>query len=289
MKWFSPLREAALIAIRYTRWLFSATVNSRRPDRERPIVFVTAADSTHFRSLDQFISSAKRVMPTSRIISWDLGLANAERSELATKHPEVEFISFPYEKFPKYFDVRIAAGEYAWKPTAIKLTTELINDGLNPPILIWCDAGIVLFRPLPWILRFVQKHAVFAGFSNGSLATWTHPDTLEKMAVGEELHHLPNSSATFVAFDISRPKSVWLIDEWARLAANRSVIAPPGSDRSNHRQDQAVLSCLIAKNGLLPNKAFRGAWSGDYQANCDVESNRGIGQRWSEDGRLLKR
>ena len=38
-----------------------------------------------------------------------------------------------------------------------------------------------------------------------------------------------------------------LLDEWYKHSINEEIIAPTGSSRSNHRQDQAILSVLIHK------------------------------------------
>jgi hypothetical protein len=50
-----------------------------------------------------------------------------------------------------------------------------------------------------------------------------------------------------VAFDTKKTQHI--IDEWYSCALNKDCIAPVGSNRSNHRQDQAILTYLTAREG----------------------------------------
>jgi hypothetical protein len=53
-----------------------------------------------------------------------------------------------------------------------------------------------------------------------------------------------------VCFDTSEPRARALLAEWARLALIEACIAPPGSSRKNHRQDQALLGVLVHRSGI---------------------------------------
>jgi len=46
-------------------------------------------------------------------------------------------------------------------------------------------------------------------------------------------------------FDGRNPVVHRLVRRWKDLALQEDVIAPPGSNRSNHRQDQALLTLLL--------------------------------------------
>ena len=60
---------------------------------------------------------------------------------------------------------------------------------------------------------------------------------------------VPNCNGAFLGF--SGPGAAYdrVLVPWERCALDRDCIAPPGSDRSNHRQDQAVLSVLAHEFG----------------------------------------
>jgi len=59
---------------------------------------------------------------------------------------------------------------------------------------------------------------------------------------------LHNCNAAAIVFDYKVRKH--LIDEWVNCGRLKSCIAPEGSSRANHRQDQALLTYLAAKEGL---------------------------------------
>jgi hypothetical protein len=58
-----------------------------------------------------------------------------------------------------------------------------------------------------------------------------------------------NRNAAVVGFSLDDTRALQLLREWDRLCHKQEVVAPVGSDRSNHRQDQAVLSILFYSMG----------------------------------------
>lgn len=271
----------------YLSWFLSSLAHSQMGSGNRPVMFVTGADSSHYQSLVQFLESLERVEPQSEVVVWDLGLSGEESSDLQKRFSQATLRTFPYEKYPEYFNIRIAAGEYAWKPVAIWLTSEEFLNDDDKRLLIWCDSGNLLFRKLKWIRRYTARHGVFTQFSTGNLGDWTHPDTLDYFSLSRVKLSLRNANGAIVAFDLGTQAGREVLTEWSRLAQDRRVIAPQGSDRANHRQDQSVLGCLLVSMNLLPDAAFRTNWTFEYQTNCDVEKGNGLHQRWAISGRRV--
>jgi hypothetical protein len=54
---------------------------------------------------------------------------------------------------------------------------------------------------------------------------------------------------------------------WRACAMNKNCIAPPGSSRRNHRQDQAVLSFLVHRTGF----AFAAAAPSELGVRCKCD------------------
>ena len=86
---------------------------------------------------------------------------------------------------------------------------------------------------------------------------WTHPLTFEYLK-GDRAHYgaKPNADATLVGFATGSQAAnirdaVYddIVVPWKACAMVKQCIAPPGSSRKNHRQDQAVLSYLVHKAG----------------------------------------
>jgi hypothetical protein len=58
---------------------------------------------------------------------------------------------------------------------------------------------------------------------------------------------LPNRNGAILAFLIGKPEVRDFIKQFAECACIKDCIAPPGSSRKNHRQDQAVFTILYYK------------------------------------------
>ena len=271
----------------YTGWLLSSLRNGKYFSSRRPILLVTGADSSHYLSLAQFLESAARSESDAVVVAWDLGLTSDERSNLENRFPSVNFRDFPYSQHPSYFDIRIAAGEYAWKPVALKLAAQEFDEPDSQRLLVWCDSGNIIFRKLRWVRRYTAFHGIYSQFSTGNLGDWTHPDTLRHFGLAGDALKRRNANGAIVAFDLRNHAGETSLRLWSELAKNKSVIAPEGSDRGNHRQDQALLSCILVSLGLLPDSAFRTNWTSEYRTNCDVEKGKGLHQRWELSGRRI--
>ena len=199
---------------------------------------VTGASDNHFKSLCQFLRS---VPDLSRTFVWNLGLSEANLVTLATEFPTIRRRDFPYAEYPAYFNIHVNAGEYAWKPVAILKTAQEIG---FEDILLWCDAGNRQMTTWDRTINAIRQQGLYSPVTPGTIEKWTHPACLKWFGVkGELLKKSPRDGA-IVGFDLSNPAAVKILEDWAYLAQQKECIAPEGSDRSNHRQDQAVLTLL---------------------------------------------
>ena len=227
------------------------------------LVVVTGADSSHFQSLCQFLSSLRQHEPEIVVIAFDLGLKKSERLQVAADFPTIELRTFDFPQYPDYLNVKINAGQYAWKPV-------IINDVLNEfkCCVCWMDAGNVVTEPLRWVRTITKSVGLYSPHSSGEIKHWTHPKTLEYLDVSADLLDRPNLSGGCVAACYSSPEARELVRQWKECALIKACIAPPGSSRENHRQDQAVLSVLAHQSGIT-SKMPRGCYG--FKFHQDIE------------------
>ena len=244
-----PVAMTSHRRVTLARWLVSSAPLRGSDADARAIVIVTACDSTHFASQLNMLASVEEHKPAAAVSFWDLGLTQEERAELILRFPQVTVHTFPYDEFPDYFRITVNAGQYAWKPVIVE--TEAAT--ADSRILIWMDAGNIVDRPLTWIRRFAQTNAFYSPHSGEPIRRWTHPETLRILKAPSQLLRRENLASGLAAFDTARPESRQLIADWSACAQDKGCIAPEGSDRSNHRQDQAVLSVLAHMAGLAPH------------------------------------
>ncbi|CAG8649852.1 1781_t:CDS:1, partial [Paraglomus occultum] len=90
--------------------------------------------------------------------------------------------------------------------------------------------------------------------SPGSFFEWTHSGIFAYYGVPlpEEFRHIRNCSGGVLVFNTHTVSK--LLGELLNCALNKDCIAPPGSNRKNHRQDQAVLTYLSAREGCFCTK-----------------------------------
>ncbi|WP_370678199.1 hypothetical protein [Pleomorphomonas sp. PLEO] len=228
------------------------------------MTIVTGADFTHGASLLQFLKSACRFEPTSRIIAFDLGLRDDQLSAISKLPCPVEVRPFLFGEYPEWMNIRVAAGEYAWKPTIIGM---VIQECDGP--LLWMDAGDVITCKLNRTYAEIARRGFFSPSSSGDLAKWTHEKTLEFFGCDKSwAQGLRNVNAACVGFDPRHKKAMQLAKAWFAGARDKNVIAPEGSSRSNHRQDQALLGVLAHLQGMAGGAT---SFRGEIRTHCDVD------------------
>jgi Protein of unknown function (DUF1647) len=201
------------------------------------LTIVTGASSNHFRSLERLLYSLSIFAPRTRTIVYDLGLALTELEELASRSTIVRQFRFP--AYPPHVDISKDRGQYAWKP--ILIHEVLLEFG---GLVLWLDAGDLVLSPLARVWSFVARNALVSPRSSGTLRDWTHPGTLCCLNVPAQDQSRNNRNGAVVGLDGDCEWARRLSAEWKTCALQRDCIAPKGSSRKNHRQDQAVLSAL---------------------------------------------
>lgn len=212
------------------------------------LVIITGADSTHYKSLNQFLSSLYTHEPVVSVVVVDLGLTQLQKQCIRDRFPLAEFRLFDYSKYPDYFNIKVNAGEYAWKPVIFR---EILNEFKCS--VCWMDAGNIITKPLFYIRRITQKIGMYSPYSSGCISDWTHPKTLKYLNVPNVLFNKPNLNGACIAVDYQNSKARNIVNQWGICAMERDCIAPAGSNKSNHRQDQAVLSVLAHQSGITKN------------------------------------
>jgi hypothetical protein len=178
---------------------------------------------------------------------YDLGLDT--QSMLVLKHRNIRYRLFDYNKYPDYFQINVNAGEYAWKPIIIQKTmNEILETHTNSPkILLWCDAGdLMRDKSLQNLKSHILRNKIYSPDSEGCIPHYMHPKTLDWFSKQHAypLLGLSNRNGAILGFYIDDPSVQEWIQKFYDCALEKECIAPEGSSRSNHRQDQSVFTIL---------------------------------------------
>jgi hypothetical protein len=120
-------------------------------------------------------------------------------------------------------------------------------------IVLWLDSGDRISVPfLRWLPSFLLQNGMWSPQSQDDMHTWTHPglpdyfhDSLDNYDPKES-----NCNGAAMAFDVrNHTMRDGIMREWVQCSRIKDCIAPEGSSRANHRQDQAALTYLVKRMG----------------------------------------
>lgn len=221
-----------------------------------PYTIVTASSANHLCALESFLYSLNDLRPEvdefPRIVVYNIGMNRTQLPVLdqLVSHGLIdELVTFDYFRYPRFWDVAIAAGEYGWKTGIVHEVAQKYPDD----VLVWLDAGnMVTAEFLKHAPELVKSHGGFwSPRSSTRMSRWTHPGMFEYFGENpEEYGRYSNCNGAAVGFDLTNATARAIVDSWFSCGLDKRCIAPPGSSRANHRQDQAVLTYLAYKNGF---------------------------------------
>ncbi|CAI2172866.1 782_t:CDS:2 [Funneliformis geosporum] len=185
---------------------------------------------------------------TGAIFVYDLGLTKKQRDEIKILMKLGYFDElrvFNFSEYPSFWNITIARGEYAWKPGIV---AEVAKE--YPGIITWLDSGTLpekaFFENMSSLLE--EYDGLLSPNSPGLMRTWTHPGVYDYYGDDETKYYdFPSCNAASIVFDTKKVQHI--IDDWYSCALVKDCIAPVGSSRTNHRQDQAILTYLAAREG----------------------------------------
>ena len=254
----------------YSHWEGSERGSSWRPSRWLSAgpakTVVTAADVSHLGPLLCFLRAMSSVTD-ARVRVYNLGGLDApNNTALMRAVGSFTLVQPEWSVLPVFARPNHALsseskrkGEYSWKTALV--AAELARTAKGA-CLIYLDAEVDPSAQL--LSRFCRVARTGGGFASptspGSLRSWVHagmPSWLEgsvpdmharaTLATNEQ-----SCDAGMLAFIGGTATAHWLASVWLGCAMVRSCIAPHGSGRNNHRQDQSALSLFV--HALQRNK-----------------------------------
>lgn len=178
----------------------------------------------------------------SKLIFFDLGLMDEQRTLLEEKTKEKDWLevrTFDFSKYPSYY--RPENQNYAWKPT-------LINDLLEETKgdLLYLDSANMILRNLKPVWDIISSTGTYAPLcGSGSLEEWTLEPTLQYLGVSDKIRNERNRAGNTCGFSYNNPNARNLVAKWSQLAAVEECIHPKGASRYNHKSDQSILTILL--------------------------------------------
>lgn len=227
-------------------------------EREYPYTIITGSSANHLCSLENFLYSLNDIKSSvephqfPRIVLYNIGMNRTQLpilDQLQSNGLIDNVILFDHERYPQFWDVAVDAGQYAWK-------TGIVNDARvrYGGILVWLDAGdqvtTEFILNIPNIIR-QDYQGFWSPKSTSSMGKWTHPGMFKFFGADAKYYkYKSNCNGAAIGFDTTNSTIVNnIIIPWFECGLQKNCIAPPGSSRANHRQDQAALTYLAYLHG----------------------------------------
>ncbi|KAI8393306.1 uncharacterized protein BYT42DRAFT_550599 [Radiomyces spectabilis] len=222
-----------------------------------PYTIVTAASSNHFCALESMLYSLKEVkmdVTTSmypRLVVYDLGLTETQRAVLRNLYEHQFFddlVTLNYSAYPSFWDITVNRGEYAWKVGAIK-ESQIKYGG----VIVWLDTGDIPNRRfMETIPTYIRQHGFWSPRSTGLMGAKFNHDGLFAYfkTTRKQYAKWENCNGAALGFDTENAHVMdQILNPWFDCALEKECIAPQGSSRANHRQDQSAVTLLALRAG----------------------------------------
>ena len=219
---------------------------ARRRKPVPPFTIVTGASQNHAAPLLRFLRSIQKHEPGTEVIVYDLGLDDDICRRIEAHFP---LRRFDFERYPAFFDISTNAGEFAWKPAIVREVAQERPDN----IVCWMDAGTIVTDKVTRLRHAALYNGFYSPIGYWYFGDWVHPSMLDFFQLPHDWKYKAwTLQAGTVAFYLRNAKARQLLEDWAHYASIQQCIAPAGADRANHRRDQALLTALAYRAGLVP-------------------------------------
>jgi len=211
------------------------------------LTFVTGASSgKYYNYLRKLLNNLIQIKNSKnikiRIIVYNLGMNNYELNKI-NEYSNIILENFDFSKYPEHLSLKKYYGcncSYAWKPIIIYDVCEKYGG-----LVHWADTRN-LYSDFNNLIKILENDYIYSPISGGTVKKWTHPTCLKYMNGYKYQDKKPRAGGIIaINYNINWIKK--LIKEWRDLSLIKECIVPEGSNRDNHRQDQAVLTILYYK------------------------------------------
>ena len=180
-----------------------------------------------------------------KLVVYDLGLSSEQLIEIKT-FKDIILETFDFDKYPEHVSLKKYYGKhcnYSWKPIIIYETCEKYGGMIH-----WMDSRS-LYTKFTNLIEILTNTYIYTPVSYGKVKDLTHLKTLQYFDKIKETKHEQylekrNRSGGVFAINYNIDWCKDFVKEWKDLSLIKECISPEGTDRSNHRQDQSLLTIL---------------------------------------------
>lgn len=209
------------------------------------MIIITGANSSFYLSLRQLLNNLKHfVRPCDKVYCVDLGLTPKQLNFLKSRNYQTkynfELVQIPIEVVRQYPPHVLHLESYAFK--AMIFDYLILKNDVKDKVL-WIDSANLIFDTTLEIEILIHKTKIYSPYSSEDIKTFCHPLTIERMKYEGSLKN-DMLSGGCIGIDTNTHIGSCFLKDFVSLCLKKEIITPEGSNKSNHRQDQSVLTIL---------------------------------------------
>jgi len=209
------------------------------------MIILTGANSSFYLSLRQLLNNIKHfVRPCDKVYCVDLGLTSKQYNFIKSRKYEDKFnfelVRIPINIVKEYPAHVVNLESYAFK--AMIFDYLILKNNIKDRVL-WIDSANLLFNSTLEIEILISNTKIYSPYSAETIDRYCHPLTIERMKYTGSLKN-DMLSGGCIGIDTTTHLGECFLKDFCSMCLNPSIIIPEGSNKSNHRQDQSVLTIL---------------------------------------------
>lgn len=213
------------------------------------IILVSAASEEYYKYLEVLVKKAIKTNYFKKIIIYDLGLSTSQILILK-KNKHIEYRKFNFSEYPDFFSTKDSSnqfkiGSYAWKAAIIY---EVMMEFKSQ--IVWLDSANLINKFFIFYRIALTYLGSLSPFSVDKISKWTYLDVLRKLQVDQKIYNKTNLNGAIIGFDYHNNRGLSNLVKWKNYCFDEDLICPEGSNRSNHRQDQSLLSIVLYESKM---------------------------------------
>lgn len=225
------------------------------------MIIITGCNRSFYLCVRQLLNNLKHfVRPCDKVYCVDLGLSHKQYEFLKSRKYEqfynFELVQIPIEIVKQYPPHTIDLQTYAFK--ALIFDYLILKKGVEDKIL-WVDSANLIYNTTLEIEILIHNCKIYSPYSAENIKTYCHPLTIEGMKYEGSLHN-DMLSGGCIGIDTKTHIGRCFLKDFVSFCFNPKIITPEGSNKSNHRQDQSVLTILYWTYHKLYNLKREKAW-----------------------------
>ncbi|XP_060070912.1 uncharacterized protein LOC132550837 [Ylistrum balloti] len=213
-------------------------------------VFVTAASSNHYKESQGMIKTYHQLLnihPDLKLIYFDIGLTDAQRTELST-YCKCEVRIYESSKYPPHAAEKRG---FAWKPILIQTVLKEYD------LVMWMDASVVYEgTSLDEVSFRTRQRGIQAMHGAGAVCERTSKISFDFLKEDPCLFNLPEVEATWIVISRNRFTLEYLMKPWVSCGLTYNCMTFKNSNfylgcignrkfHRCHRFDQSILGIII--------------------------------------------